>query len=126
MFLSCTGASDADERLARPIRDRLKAAGYHAVIVGDEASLRGDFSPEEKVNGYLEVSDAFFALATPPSARPISTAANIVDEIGRGRVLPSLKDVVSVMKQPGVILPSNINPVYKSWIFLTQMQRTNE
>jgi hypothetical protein len=115
VFLSCTGASDADERLARPIRDRLKAAGYHAVIVGDEASLRGDFSPEEKVNGYLEVSDAFFALATlDPRQGPSSTAANIVDEIGRGRVLPSLKDVVSVMKQPGVVLPSNINPVYES------------
>jgi hypothetical protein len=115
VFLSCTGASDADERLARPIRDRLNAAGYHAVIVGDEASLIGDFSPEEKVNGYLEVSDAFFALASlDPRQGPSSTAANIVDEIGRGRVMPSLKDVVSVMKQPGVTLPSNINPVYES------------
>jgi hypothetical protein len=114
VFLSCTGASDADERLARPIRDRLNAAGYLAVIVGDEASLRGDFNPEEKVNGYLEVSDAFFALATlDPREGPSSTAANIVDEIARSRVMPDLKDVVSVMKQPGVSLPSNINPVYK-------------
>jgi len=96
VFLSCTGASGADDRLARPIRDRLNAAGYHAVIVGDEASLRGDFNPEEKVNGYLEVSDAFFALATlDPRQGPSSTAANIVDEIGRGRVMPSLKDVAT-------------------------------
>jgi hypothetical protein len=115
VFLSCTATLSAVDRLARPIRDRLNAAGYHAVIVGDEPSLRGDFSPEEKVDGYLAASDAFVALATlDDRLGPSSTAGNIIDEIGRARTRPGLQDVVCVMKQPGVNLPSNINPVYES------------
>lgn len=115
VFLSCTGALSAVERLARPIRDRLNALGYHAVIVGLEPSFRGDFSPEEKVDGYLDASDAFIALATlDDRLGTSSTAANIIDEIGRARRMPSLRDVVCVMKQPDVNLPSNISPVYES------------
>ena len=112
VFLSCM-ASYAD-RLARPIRDRLIDAGYHAVIVMDEASLRGDFGPEDKVDGYLEAADAFVALATHDDRMgPTGTAGNILDEIGRARRLPGLREVVLVMKKEAVKLPSNINPVYE-------------
>lgn len=114
VFLSCTGALSAIARLARPVRDRLNAAGYHAVIVGDEPSLKGDFSPEEKVDGYLDASEAFVALATVDDRLGTSsTAVNIIDEIGRARRMPSLRDFVCVMKHPDVILPTNINPVYE-------------
>ena len=112
VFLSCM-ASYADQ-LARPIRDRLNDAGYHAVIVMDEPSLRGDFGPEDKVNGYLEAADAFVALATHDDRMGATgTAGNILDEIGRARRLPGLREVVLVMKEETVKLPSNINPVYE-------------
>lgn len=99
---------------SKPIRDLLNAAGYHAVIVMDEPSLRGDFGPEDKVDGYLEAADAFVALATHDKRMgPSATAGNILDEIARARRLPGLRDVVLVMKEDGVKLPSNINPVYE-------------
>ena len=110
VFLSCM-ASAADS-LARPIRDRLKELGYRAVIVMDEPLLRGSFDPESKVTSYLEASDAFVALATADERVPGGTAQNIVDEIGRARSLPDLRDVVCVLKEAGVSLPSNINPVW--------------
>jgi hypothetical protein len=88
----------------------LNAAGYHAVIVMDEPSLRGDFGPEDKVDGYLEAADAFVALATHDKRMgPSATAGNILDEIARARRLPGLRDVVLVMKEDGVKL------VWRSW-----------
>lgn len=102
------------EKLARPIRDALSDQGYRAVIVMDEPLLRGTFDPESKVNAYIEASDAFVALCTADARVPGGTAQNIIDEIGRARSLPGLREVVCILKETGVILPSNINPVWES------------
>jgi hypothetical protein len=110
VFLSCT-TLHADP-LVRPIRDALNALGYHAVIVMDEPLLRGTFEPESKVRGYIDASDAFIALCTEDPRVPGNTAQNIIDEIARARTHPSLREVVCVLKEPAVTLPSNINPTW--------------
>lgn len=112
VFLSCMDAF-ADQ-LARPIRDQLTDLGYRAIIVTDEPSPRGSFDPESKVNAYIEASDAFVALCTHDDRVPGNTAQNIIDEIGRARSHPSLREVVCVLKEGNVKLPSNINPVWNS------------
>lgn len=112
VFLSCQ-AADADQ-LARPIRDALRVQGYHAVIVMDEPLLRGMFDPESKVTGYIDAADAFVALCTDDARNPGKTAQNIIDEIGRARMHPKLRDVVGILKEPSVTLPSNINPTWES------------
>jgi hypothetical protein len=111
VFLSCTRLhADA---LARPIRDALNAMGYHAVILMDEPLLRGTFEPESKVDAYIDASDAFIALCTENRRVPGHTAENIIDEIGRARTHPKLREVVCVLKEPAVTLPSNINPTWE-------------
>ena len=112
VFLSCMDAF-ADQ-LARPIRDQLNELEYRAIIVTDEPSLRGSFDPESKVSAYIEASDAFVALCTQDDRVPGSTAQNIIDEIGRARSHPSLREVVCVLKEANVKLPSNINPVWNA------------
>lgn len=112
VFLSCTDAF-ADQ-LARPIRDQLNESGYRAIIVTDEPSLRGSFDPESKVSAYIEASDAFVALCTHDDRVPGNTAQNIIDEIGRARSHPSLREVVCVLKESNINLPSNINPVWNA------------
>ncbi|MHB2028662.1 MAG: hypothetical protein ACYCPT_07575, partial [Acidimicrobiales bacterium] len=62
----------------------------------------------------IEASDAFVALCTHDDRVPGSTAQNIIDEIGRARSHPSLREVVCVLKDANVKLPSNINPVWNS------------
>jgi len=110
VFLSCMDAFT--EQLARPIRDQLNDLGYHAVIVMDEPMLRGCFTPEGKVNAYIDASDAFVALCTPDGRVPGHTAENIIDEIGRARTHPRLRDLVCVLKDTSVQLPSNIAPAW--------------
>jgi hypothetical protein len=112
VFLSCMDAF-ADQ-LARPIRDQLNESGYRAIIVTDESSLRGSFDPESKVSAYIEASDAFVALCTHDDRVPGNTAQNIIDEIGRARSHPSLREVVCVLKESNIKLPSNINPVWNA------------
>ena len=112
VFLSCMDAF-ADQ-LARPIRGQLNELGYRAIIVTDEPLLRGSFDPESKVSAYIEASDAFVALCTQDDRVPGSTAQNIIDEIGRARSHPSLREVVCVLKEANVKLPSNINPVWNA------------
>jgi len=102
------------DQLARPIRDRLDDLGYHAVIVMDEPLLRGSFDPESKVSAYIQASDAFVALCTSDARVPGGTAQNIIDEIGRARSHPGLREVVCVLKEASVALPSNINPVWEA------------
>lgn len=102
------------ERLARPVRDALNELGYRAVIVMDEPLLRGSFDPESKLNAYIEASDAFVALCTADRRVPGGTAQNVIDEIGRARSLPGLREVVCILKEIGIMLPSNINPVWES------------
>jgi hypothetical protein len=112
VFLSCM--DDFKEQLARPIRDQLNDLGYHAVIVMDEPMLRGSFNAESKVESYIQASDAFVALCTPDTRVPGGTAQNIIDEIGRARTHPRLRDVVCVLKDERVKLPSNIDPVWEA------------
>jgi len=112
VFLSCMDAF-ADQ-LARPIRGQLNELGYRAIIVTDEPLLRGSFDPESKVSAYIEASDTFVALCTQDDRVPGSTAQNIIDEIGRARSHPSLREVVCVLKEANVKLPSNINPVWNA------------
>jgi uncharacterized protein YozE (UPF0346 family) len=112
VFLSCMDAF-ADQ-LARPIRDQLNELGYRAIIVTDEPLLRGSFDAESKVSAYIEASDTFVALCTQDDRVPGSTAQNIIDEIGRARSHPSLREVVCVLKEANVKLPSNINPVWNA------------
>lgn len=111
IFLSCTGRSA--DTLARPIRNALNAIGFHAVIVTDEPLLRGTFDPESKVSAYIDASDAFVALCTEDPRLPGSTAGNVIDEIARARAHPKLRDVVCVLKEPNITLPSNINPTWE-------------
>lgn len=102
------------DQLTRPIRTQLLELGYKAIIVTDEPLLRGSFDPESKVSAYIEASDAFVALCTHDDRVPGSTAQNIIDEIGRARSHPSLREVVCVLKESSVKLPSNVNPVWNS------------
>jgi hypothetical protein len=102
------------DQLTRPIRNQLNELGYRAIIVTDEPSLRGSFDPESKVNAYIEASDAFVALCTEDDRVPGNTAQDIIDEIGRARSHPSLREVVCVLKEASVTLPSNINPVWNA------------
>lgn len=111
MFLSCMDAYK--EQFAAPIRDQLNELGYNAVIVQDEPLLRGSFDPESKVDKYIEAADAFIALCTHDDRNPGKTAQNIIDEIGRARAHPKLREVVCVLKEPQVSLPSNIYPVWE-------------
>ena len=101
------------EKLARPIRDSLDELGYRAIIVMDEPLLRGSFDPEGKVDAYLDASDAFVALCTADPRFPGGTAQNIIDEIARARSRPGLREVVCILKETTVTLPSNINPVWE-------------
>jgi hypothetical protein len=98
------------EQFAATIRYQLNDLGYQAVIVQDEPLLRGSFDPESKVDKYIEASDAFIALCTNDDRNPGKTAQNIIDEIGRARAHPKLREVVCVLKEPQVDLPSNIYP----------------
>jgi hypothetical protein len=66
------------------------------------------------VDSYIAASDAFVALCTEDDRVPGNTAQNIIDEIGRARAHPKLSDVVCVLKERQVNLPSNINPVWES------------
>lgn len=112
VFLSCMDAFK--EQLARPLRNRLNDLGYHAVILMDEPMLRGCFTPESKANAYIQASDAFVALCTPDARVPGHTAENIIDEIGRARAHPHLRDFVCVLKDASVQLPSNIAPAWET------------
>ena len=48
VFLSCSERFKL--RVARPIREALKAAGIHGIIVSDEPTLpRTDWTPDDKV-----------------------------------------------------------------------------
>jgi len=101
------------EQLVAPIRDRLNGLGYQAVIVEDEPLLRGSYGVESKVDAYIEASDAFVALCTHDDRVPGNTAQNIIEEIGRARMHPKLRDVVLVLKDHDVQLPSNVAPAWE-------------
>lgn len=116
VFLSCS--DKFKPKVARPIAAGLKAAGIYGVIVSDEPTLpRTGWTPDDKVESYLDASDAILALCTPDDKLEDGTVQcrqNIIDEIQRARQKPHLRDKIMVLKAASVRLPSNINPTYES------------
>jgi hypothetical protein len=115
VFLSCSEKFKA--AVALPIRDGLGQHGIHAVVVSEEPMLpRTDWTPNDKVDSYLNASDALVGLCTADdqlSDGTVQCRQNIIDEIERARHRPHLRDKIMVLKAPSVRLPSNINPTYE-------------
>ncbi len=115
VFISCSEKFKL--AVARPIRDGLKEAGVRGVIVSDDPTLpRTGWTPDDKVESYLDASDAFLALCTADNELTDGTfecRQNIIDEIQRARQKPHLRDKTMVFKAASVRLPSNINPTYE-------------
>src|SRR5450759_141875 len=109
VFLSV--AEGQKTSLARPFRDRLRPAvdGY---IVSDLPHLGESYSPAEKVDSYLDRSQAVIVFATSDRDAGRFTRPNIADEIARARSKPHLRNRICVLKQSGVTLASNTNPTY--------------
>jgi pimeloyl-ACP methyl ester carboxylesterase len=114
VFISCS--ERRKEAVAWPFRDRLAERGTRAFIVSDEPRPSGTWTPEEKVDAFLERSEAVvvFATADLEAGEDRFTRPNIGDEIGRARSKRHLRDRVCVLKEHGVTLPSNIDPAYES------------
>ncbi len=113
IFISCSESQK--DALARPFQALLASNGLRGMIVSDEPRPGTAWTPEEKVDAYLERSQAVIVFATADIAAydDAYTRPNIADEIARARSKPHLRDRVCVLKQRGVTLPSNINPAYE-------------
>lgn len=111
VFLSVAEAQKSS--LARAFRDLLKPS-VEGLIVSDLPHPGGTYTPEEKVNAYLDRSQAVVVFATADLDTGIDqyTRPNIADEIARARSKPHLQHRICVLKQSGVTLASNTNPVY--------------
>jgi pimeloyl-ACP methyl ester carboxylesterase len=105
------------DALARPFKELLAQDGIRGFIVSDEPRTERAWTPEEKVDAYLDLSDAVVVFATGDleAGGDRYTRPNIGDEIGRARSKPHLRDRVCVLKEHGVTLPSNIDPAYESF-----------
>ena len=116
VFLSCS--EKFKRKVAFPIREALRARGLSGVIVSAEPLLpRTAGDPDSKVESYLNASDAFVALCTPDDELgdgTIQCRQNVIDEIGRARSKPHLRERIQVFKDPSISLPSNINPTYEN------------
>jgi hypothetical protein len=114
VFISCSERQK--ETLARPFKDLLTENGMRGYVVSDEPRPEGTWTPEDKVDAYLDMSDAVvvFATADLQAGDDRYTRPNIGDEIGRARSKPHLRNRVCVLKEHGVTLPSNINPAYET------------
>jgi hypothetical protein len=104
------------EALAWPFKELLAQNGMRGFVVSDEPRPDGTWTPEDKVDAYLDMSDAVvvFATADVQAGDDRYTRPNIGDEIGRARAKPHLRNRVCVLKEHGVTLPSNINPAYET------------
>lgn len=115
VFLSCS--EKYKERVAAELRDALAEVGIWGVIVSDEPlPVRVGWEPGNKVEAYMNASDAVVALCTADDRLAdgtMQTRQNIIDEIRLARERPNLRDKVFVAKARGVRLPSNINPTYE-------------
>lgn len=113
VFISCSEARKIE--LARPFRDLLASNDIQGYIVSDEPRPDPTWTPEEKVDAFLERSEAVVVFATADiEAKDDSyTRPNIADEIGRARSKGHLRSRVCVLRAPGVTLPTNINPAYE-------------
>lgn len=111
VFLSVAEGQKAS--LAQPFRDLLLPS-VRGLIVSDLPLIGDAYTPEEKVDAYLERSQAVvvFATADLDSGGDRFTRPNIADEIGRARSKAHLRNRICVLKQTGVTLPSNTNPAY--------------
>lgn len=100
--------------LARPFRDLLEASGLRGYIVSDEPRPEGTWTAEEKVEAYLDRSDAMVVFATADVSTPAGsqTRPNIADEIGRARAKQRLRDRICVLKEHDASLHSNVSPAY--------------
>lgn len=114
VFISCAESSKLE--LARPFRDLLASNDIQGFIVSDEPRPDTTWTPEEKVDAFLERSRAVvvFATADIEARGDVFTRPNIADEIARARSKDHLRNRVCVLRAPGVTLPSNINPAYES------------
>jgi pimeloyl-ACP methyl ester carboxylesterase len=114
VFISCSERQK--EALGRPFKALLARNGVPGFIVSDEPRPEGTWTPEEKVDAYLDRSDAVVVFATGDleAGDDRYTRPNIGDEIGRARSKPHLRNRVCVLKEHGVTLPSNINPAYEA------------
>ncbi len=99
--------------LARRFRDLL-GPSVEGFIVSDLPLIGDAYTPEEKVDAYLERSHAVVVFATADLEADTGqfTRPNIADEIGRARSKAHLRNRICVLKQSGVTLPSNTNPAY--------------
>jgi hypothetical protein len=115
VFISCSERQK--EALARPFKELLAQNGVRGYIVSDDPRPEGTWTPEEKVDAYLDLSDAVvvFATADLDAGQDRYTRPNIGDEIGRARSKPQLRNRICILKEHGVTLPSNINPAYESF-----------
>jgi hypothetical protein len=111
VFLSVAEGQKAS--LAQPFRDLLSPS-VTGLIVSDLPLIGDAYTPEEKVDAYLERSQAVvvFATADLDAGGDRFTRPNIADEIGRARSKPHLRNRICVLKQAGVTLPSNTDPAY--------------
>jgi len=116
VFLSCS--EKYKERVAAKLRDALAEVGVRGVIVSDEPlPTRVGWEPGNKVDAYMNASDAVVALCTADDQLAdgtVQTRQNIIDEIRLARERPNLRDKVLVAKARAVRLPSNINPTYEN------------
>jgi pimeloyl-ACP methyl ester carboxylesterase len=114
VFISCSERQK--EALGRPFKALLAENGVQGFIVSDEPRPEGTWTPEEKVDAYLDRSEAVVVFATGDleAGDDRYTRPNIGDEIGRARSKPHLHNRICVLKEHGVTLPSNINPAYES------------
>jgi pimeloyl-ACP methyl ester carboxylesterase len=114
VFISCSERQKV--ALGRPFKALLARSGLPGFIVSDEPRPEGTWTPEEKVDAYLDRSDAVVVFATGDleAGEDRYTRPNIGDEIGRARSKPHLRNRVCVLKEHGVTLPSNINPAYEA------------
>jgi hypothetical protein len=110
VFLSVTEGQKV--ALARPFRDLLRPSvqGY---IVSDLPLIDDAYSPEDNVDAYMERSQAVVVFATVDREAGQFTRPNIADEMARARMKPHLRSRICVLKQTGVTLASNTNPVYR-------------
>ena len=98
------------------------------IIVSDAPKLVGTWTPDDKIDAYLDKAEGLLALCTPDDelsdgswqARP-----NIIDEMARARNRSPLRDRICVLREPSVKLPSNINPVYDA-LDLTRLDAAAE
>ena len=127
-------AEQHKDDLGRPFRNLLepKVRGY---IVSDLPLVGEAYSPDDKVDAYLERATAvvIFATADIASDTGAFTRPNISEEIARARAKQHLRTRICVLREPGVTLPSNTNPAYsrldpkKPWeAFVSALEQLRE